>query len=329
MNPKKYVIFFITVTLVAINLIAMLNFYIDPYWTFNHSNFLNNKQIDFNEREQKTNFLYFINNQFESVMLGSSRTTFINQYNFNFNLFNYASNGMYPYEYEYFIKTFAKLTQKNPKKIILGVDFFGTNKQTNKHSKQNFLQKSSSKFYRYKLLYNYDILRYSIKNIKQNFKITHAYYTRNNIKYPKPTKDLEKKIKKTLKKIKNYQYDDSLIEYWKKLRREFSKSKFIIFTTPVTIDQLSIYKKEKLFKYYFKWLRELVFVYKKVYNFMIIDKYTKNHNNFFDSNHMKPALGNLIAEKINGKNIDFGIILTEKNIDNYIKKMKKQIKKLK
>ena len=56
---------------------------IDPLWSFAYDNKFNTIQKGFNERQQKTNNVYFNGlNEYDRILLGSSRTTFINQNDF-------------------------------------------------------------------------------------------------------------------------------------------------------------------------------------------------------------------------------------------------------
>jgi len=322
MTAKKYINYFILSVASILTLIAIINYTVDPYWTFSHSNILNSKQIDFNERQQKTNYLYYINKDYEGLIIGSSRTTYINQEKLQGKIFNYAANGMYPYEYKYYIKTFKKITKKPPKIIILGMDFFGTDKSINHQFKKlNTLEHSKEFLYKYKLLFNYDVIKYSIKNIKQHIKISKPFYNRQNIKNIAQINNIDIQIKKGLRGLDTYQYDNQLPTYFSNLKKEYPKSKFIIYTTPVYVDQFKLYMNNNLQNNYFRWIKSLIDIFGEVHNFMIIDKHTTNKNNFFDSNHATPKFCNTIANSLNQTNSDFGVILNKNNFDTFKKSM--------
>ncbi|MDZ7817342.1 MAG: hypothetical protein U5K55_01470 [Aliarcobacter sp.] len=196
-------------------------------------------------------------------------------------MFNYSANDMYPYEYKKFITYSDKLIDNNIKYIVLGVDFFGTNKLENKkHIKDEFLKPTEKLFYRISSLYSIKLFEYSIKNLRFHLKLKKPYYSRNNIKNEPPTyrPNSLMKIEKTLIKHK-YEYDEKLINYWKELKRN-SNVKFIIFTTPVTIEQMNYYESQDLMKFYFQWLSELVEVFEEVNHFMYPNDISNNYNNF-------------------------------------------------
>ena len=87
MTNKSKVKLWIGLVCATILAVVSLNYVIDPLWVFSHSNALNNKQPVFNERQQKTNKLYFglDNNetqQYDSLMIGSSRGAMFDQNDF-------------------------------------------------------------------------------------------------------------------------------------------------------------------------------------------------------------------------------------------------------
>lgn len=329
MNSKKFTRYFLLLVFIALNIVIIINYTMDPYWTFKHSNVLNNKQIDFDERQQKTNYLYFVNNNFDSLLLGSSRSTYIKEHHFDSKLFNYAANSMYPYEYEYFINTFEHLTGNPAKKIILGVDFFGSNKNKNtKPVQQTYLETTLSPMYKYNLLINYNIFKYSLQNIKQNLSIKKHFYDRKRVKSTKKINNIPLEIKRTISYIQGFEYDSHLKDYLQNLPKHFPNSQFIVFTTPVTMSQLKAYREVGLMPFYFQWLRDLVEAFGSIKDFMTINNDSMDDNNFFDANHFTPAFADLLAQELVNKKDKIGITLDKTNIDAYIKELEQKINAL-
>ncbi|WP_419769431.1 MAG: hypothetical protein ACNI3C_08765 [Candidatus Marinarcus sp.] len=328
LSYKSLISRFLIFTFIFINIIALLNFLIDPLRMFSHSNRFNNMQSDFDERQQKTNNLYFVKSDYNNLILGSSRSTYLNQNYFYDKTFNYSANGMSPYEYEIFIDNFAKITKKDIKKIIIGIDFFGTAIEKNKDFiHENYLKNSMSFMYRYKNLYNLKLAKYSIKNIRQNFKTNKAYYSRDNVKFTPPNYVLDdkKKIINSLVKFKQYEYDYRLKEYYFNLKNKYKNSEFIIFTMPITVNQLEEYEKNGLLESYFQWLNDLVEVFGEVNHFAYPNKITQDLSYFFDAGHALPKISIYMADFImnNDKQLDnFGIKLTKENFNSFKKNYK-------
>jgi len=332
---KKSVFYIFIIFFIVMNSVAFINYLVNPMWAFDSPKFSSLKQLDFDERQQKTNYLYFINNRYDNVILGSSRTTYLNQNRFDNLLgdtYNYACNAMSPYEFENFLEHFTKMTHHKPKNIILGLDFFGMNKKTNKlFSSKKYYKEIFSKFYRLKILYNLKVLQFSIKNIKELYKNKKAYYDSNQIKHIpfKRGVELENHIKATLKHFVPFKYDNDIVKYYEQLKYEYNKSNFIIFTPPITYQQLILNHNDNLDEYYFKWLRSLVKIFGKVYHFMYPSDFTKNINNFYNANHFHDISGDKISKDIvdgiNGE-VKFGIILNKDNIEDFISSYKKSFK---
>lgn len=323
---KKSLKFFIISFIILINTVALINYVVDPFWMFKTSNILNQKQLDFDERQQKTNYLVFNNNDYDSLILGSSRTTYMDQRLFEFyKNFNYAANSMYPHEYEYFIETFSTITKKMPQNIILGVDFFGSNKNENKNNKNLLYYKNTqSDFYRIKMLYSFKMLRFSFKNIRQVIKIKKLYYNRDLTKFNEKvnSSELPNKIKDTLKHLENYIYDETLLNIFTGLKNKYG-SEFIVYTTPVTFEQIKLYHELGLDQYYFKWLEDLISSFGGIYHFMLPSTLTKEPSNFFDATHATKDSMDIISKVLSSNKKSDGdsyLYLTKNNFDDFKKK---------
>ena len=346
MTNKKWITTFFIPIVLGMSFHGAINYTIDPLWTFSHSNKYNTKQNDFNERQQKTNHLYFNGlNKYEGILLGSSRSTFINQNDFiNMKIYNYASNSMLPFEYSDYLNYAKNIKGQELKYIIIGADFYGSAvPQTVEFEKPSFYINQTQEFmYRYKLLLSRDNFKQSKKNYTNYTKGTERYYDRFNIKYQKKIAEEDRKnrynltIKKHLKTFSDdvYLYDKNYIKILKKIKEEHPTTKFIIFTSPVTANLLiAILKDKHKLKEYKRWLKEIIEVFGEVHHFMTINSITTNLQNYPDDDHYYPHIAKLLANKLsNHKNSeipdDFGIILNKNNFDSYFKNFKKKLNKL-
>ncbi len=318
-------------------LVGTVNYVMDSYWTFDHENIFNQMQTGANERQQKTNYIYFHKFDYDSLLLGSSRTTLINQNDFNppLKVFNYAVSLMMPKEYEPYIDFAKKVKGGEFEYIILALDFFGTNKYENSNvNPERIIKNTTSFLYRWKLLFSIDALRNSIANLRRF--ITGKKYRRSYNRHNVATTDIldPKFAKKFIERRnyweKKYAYDENYTNILKNLKKKNPHSKFIVFTTPVSAHMFRLMINEGRIKDYERWLRELVEIFGKVTNFMTENSITNDYaHNYLDSNHFYPRIGTLIAHKVLGRkdpNIppDFGDVLTKENIDEYIKKLDKK-----
>ncbi len=347
MSYKLWSRFFILIVFLAVSLFGLFNYAIDPLWTFCHSNKFNNAQPGFNERQQKTNRAYFCGlKQYDTLILGSSRVTYINQHDFKpLKAFNYASVSMYPIEYKGWIDNAKKIKGKDFKTIIIGVDFWGSSngafakKQIKTTPKPSTYLKTASSFaYRYKMLFSMDTFKRSTESIKHSKALGTTDYTRDNIKQTiRISKARKQQAVNTQISLynnyfygKGYHYNTKLKKFFAKLKKDNPNTKFIIFTTPISEQLFKILVKNGNIKDYKRWLKTLVESFGEVYNFMDINTITKNPNNYADLHHIYPQVGKFIANKIVGtKNSnlpkDFGIIINKNNLNEYFKLLDKQI----
>ena len=108
MSYKKFIITVLSIVSTFIILAGSFIYYIDPLWLFSSSNKYNDVQVAINERQQKMNHIQFQPFEYDNLLLGSSRSTYINQYDFeNMNVYNFAVSNISVREYNAFIE-FAK-----------------------------------------------------------------------------------------------------------------------------------------------------------------------------------------------------------------------------
>ena len=343
MNSKKWIKILTVLCVLGVVGVGSVNYIIDPLWSFNHTNQFNKKQQGFDERQQKTNFVNFHKlDSFDGVLLGSSRTTYINQNDFiGMKIYNYASSSMRPFEYKGYIDFFKKKKGTDLKYIIIGSDFYGTGipKDIEFKKPEFYIENTQSILYRYKMLLSIDTLKKSSHNVLGTLLGFPKYYTRDNVKFqPKVSEKerLERYTKNIIRHTKNltgieYSWDSNYETILRQIKSDNPNSKFIVFTSPVTADLLiSIIKTGKRLNEYEKWLRLLIDVFGEVHHYMTINSITINSENYPDDDHYYPHIAKLLANKLSGtynKNIpkDFGIVLNKDNIDKFIKNFKIEV----
>jgi len=303
--------------------VGLFNYFMDPLWCFNGSHRWNNAQLDLNDRQQKTNALVFQKPEFDSILLGSSISTFINHNDFTgMKVYNYASPLMKPWEYAGYVANAKKVIGRDLKNIIIGMDFFGSNKIFREKFDDpiKYYETANSFFYRYKVLFNIKTFDFSQRNLKQARKVTRAVYNRE---YVRSFPDLgPRKIKLTEQEKMAYQYNEGLPDILAGLKEAGKGANLSVFVTPISKHWICYYYEQGLLPDYERWLRELVGTFGRVYNFMYLNPVTEDDTNFFDAGHFYPKVGTLIAEKLTGRekgNADFGVPVTPENIEDHLK----------
>ena len=332
---KKWILVSLFSILFTLTLIAGFDYYIDPLWTFNHTSKFSTYQRGRKERQQKSNALYFRNKRYDTLIFGSSRTTYINQHHFNEHTFNYALSDMQPNEYEYYLDFAIYKAHQPVKNVIIGLDFFGalTYAPTISKDPEKILNRITEPFYRYKLLLSIDVLSYSFQNIKYYFLKREHTYTQDYV-HRSPKKidiDIEsfnKKIDTKLYRRDRYsqKYDDNYLKILLRLVKRHPNIHFTVFTTPVSAKHFEAILQTGQYANYERWLQESVKAFGKVHHYMYLNAMTKPANlYFYDSNHMYNSAYDCIVYQLQNKpshcpKVD--MLITNDNIKESLQKLR-------
>lgn len=117
----------------------------------------------------------------------------------------------------------------------------------------------------------------------------------------------------------NLEYFRKMVELCKKYNVNYN-----VFTTVIHKDQLNSLNEINKTELYYTWKREIAKI-TPYWDFMYINSISNNDNYFIDTSHMKHNYGDFYLSKIfeNKSKIDnFGIYVTEDNVEDKIKEMK-------
>jgi len=331
----------LVVVFIPLLMVGAFNYYIDSLWNFSHANRYNRIQISFDERQQKTNRVSWGQNDYNTLILGSSRTTYMNQNDLiGYRAYNYALSIMLLEEYFDYVRYARMKNGHDFDYIVIGLDFFVTNKniklQNDFHPPSYYINKSNEFAYRYKTLLSLDLLDYSLKNFKASQRgIPQTFdYDRSNIKTLNRVNSAvqQEQISANLVRYKNdiyanYEYRD-VKPILHSLKADNPNTTFIVFTTPTARPLWDLMVAQGLMPYYEQWLKDSVEAFGQIYNFDYPNSITNNLDNYYDASHVYPEIETLIAHKIincpdNRIPADFGILLTRENIAECLEDIRK------
>ena len=328
---KKWIKINLSIVLLILFTIGLINLWMDPFWCFNHNHKYNSIQKGINERQQKANYIYFNTKEFDTLLLGSSRTTYMDKNAFkNMSVFNFSAPGMRPHEYDTYIDFVLNDTNKEINNIIIGMDFFGylSYGLFMFNEANSVVQTTKTPFYKYKMLVSFDALNNSIKNIRDNLKNRlDDRYNRDLVKRRNFSIHSKEMIMKDIEIYSKTEYSSqpnpNYFNIVSNIKTKYNK-KFIVYTTPVSTPLFSKLIEMGHYNNYENWLRTLVDVYGNVFHFMYINDITNDYlNTFADSNHAYTKTYTLIANKItNQVEKDFGILLTKENIEEKLQELR-------
>ena len=337
MSDKKFtlavLLLFATLTISVVG----FNFWVDPLWHYGHAHEYNDVQRVIDEREQKAAQLKYDEKGYSTLLVGSSRGTYIHPTAFEeWDVYNFSAANLSMREYHTFI-LYAQAKNPNIERVILGVDFFKSSVQEAEAPKSltNYETKVDQHFYRTKNLFSLDIFKYSIDNFKLSVRdeITEdRLYNRRGEAFAKRLTD-EEVVEETRQKIdrfeetfygENYTYFPQYKEIMEKVKTSMPEGDMIVFTTPISTELFKSLVTTGLHDDYEVWLRDLVDVYGGVWNFMYPNTITNNIYNYYDGHHFYSDVGDLIANRLeNGTDStvpeDFGVYVTAENIDEHLR----------
>lgn len=326
---------FVCTLLLCVGSVFLLSYVVDPLWCFIHVNRWNTKQISFNERQQKSDYLAVRKNNYDILMLGSSRTTFLAAADIGgHKAFNFAVNAMMPDEYREYAAFFRRHNQHVPSIIVTGLDFYATNGNFHGYgylAPSEYFHNAESALWRYSALVSNDALNYSLRNIRQSFRTSKPdYYDRRGVKNATTVPQTAKQhfIDKDVATFRRdfygvtYRYRDLKAVY-----REFlddnPKSRFIVFATPDSLPLWKMLLKEGRLEDYLRWIGDIVEVFGEVYDFMGETPFTSNPDNYMDGHHFYPQAGKVIASRImSSKPGPTGTLVTRNNYLAYAAAMR-------
>ncbi|MGE6368808.1 hypothetical protein ACQKDB_06735 [Planococcus kocurii] len=321
--------------------VAAFNFWIDPLWHYGHAHGLNDVQIVADEREQKTAQQLYDPTDADTLLLGSSRSTYVQPSGFEkWTVYNYAVANLSMREY-YTMLLYAFDQHPDYERVLIGVDFFKSSEEQAKDARAitGYETKVQEPFYRAKNLLSFDTFGFAIDNLKLSAAddiTADRLYNRQGDAFAKKLTAEETK-RDTAAKITRFEntfYGDHYVYYsrykeiMQKVHDTHPEAEKIVYTTPISTELFKSLVGTGLLDEYEVWLRDLVAVYGGVWNFMYPNDVTNDILNYYDGYHFYPEIGKLISERLEqGENADvpedFGVWVTEDNIEEHLAMVRK------
>ncbi len=336
MSDKKFSLTIFIVFALLTSGVVGFNFWIDPLWHYSHAHAYNDVQKVIDEREQKIAQLKFEEKDYDTLLIGSSRATYIHPTAFKkWDVFNASVANLSMREYYTYI-LYAQSQNKHIERVILGVDFFKSSVQEAANAKavDNYDEKVSQPFYRTKNLLSLQVFEHSINNFKlskRNVISEDRLYNRQWEAFAKrlSEKEIEDMTADKISKFEttfygdNYTYYPQYAEIMTKVKETMPDGDMMVFTTPISTELFKSLVKTNLYDEYEVWLRDLVKVYGGVWNFMYPNSITNDINNYYDGHHFYPEIGSLIVDRLENGELstapeDFGVYVTSDTIDEHL-----------
>lgn len=301
---KKFSIFFLFFFLTTFIFPLLINSYVDPYNLFD-SRVTNHITVS-NERTMKLYHLEKNRTEYDSVLIGSSRSSYIDVSTLSgYRMFNLSVSGISMDEYLPYLKFFQE-TQGSPRLIVLSLDFHSTNLNYRSNVDPNTTINDARSLLKQSLDYSkLKTLSTSFMLITKSPENIGDYYTRKIVKKrynqskPLDINSIEETISYYKKYcLKNYEYRKDFRSILTKIRNTFPSSKILVVVCPIHQSLCNVQKDLAGDSFNQKWLLDIKSICKDLIDFSDNREMTNNPNNFFDAAHFYPFLGRKIVDVI-------------------------------
>lgn len=334
--------FIMSMTLIFIPVFMLMgfNYYIDPYWNFSHSNNNNDYQNGFDERLQKTNLLASNPPDFESLLIGSSRVTYMNSDNFQHEqVFNYSLSSMHIDEYNAYITYAEKVKGSSIEKIYMELPLhsYYANTPLPQELPEVYFEKAEDRLLDFTSLFSKDTYEKSMDNYKASQKNVFSKqrsYTRGNqveTTYPSRIEEARESFKGRYDKngyTKTFEYKEDYKAELFEIKQQHTETKIIPFTDLAHIDRLKIYlKNPNYFDAYEKSILEIIDVYGELITFHLENELTTEDKYWLDFFHYYPNVGDAMINSLESGEGEGEIFeyINKDNVESYLANLKKLV----
>lgn len=339
-RSRRYLALALGLVLLGSGGIAAANALMDPLWLFPYEHPLNRVQREFDERAQKTNWLAARAGRFDAVLLGSSRSTYINQNDFApLSLFNYAVNAMWPRDYRAFLDHVTAVNGRPPELVVLGVDFYGSRAEPvgDTRPPEPYFAQAGQPAYVAGSLLSLPLLKRSLRVASDSLELVRLAhdldrYDRHNVRRMARGIEREEREAATRRNVATYRhhifgpgyrYNDELAALLRELRDAYPDTRFVVFTTPIRQPLLEAIVEAGRLPDHARWLADLTAVFGEVWDFMGPNSVTTEPAWYRDDQHFSEAIGRLIADRLMGRPVperfaDFGRRVTPESLEAHL-----------
>lgn len=343
MKEKKWLMANLIVSvfliLPAVLLVMVFNFAIDPLWQFTHKNEWNDFQIGFDEREQKTNKVLASDRTVDGLLVGTSRLTYWDQWNFEENeVFNYSLSSMALEEYLPYIKFAEEQLPGDIAKVYMEL-YYGSfaNNGVAHLPPETYLSDVPTRLDKFLNLYSVEVLKRAKENMEISATEEYAgprYYDRENVGYTQMGNYnhallMEKLWSTPLEEREPHKADFNYYENMISLIHEELEEKEIFpMSDVIPMGRLKyIWALKEDRENYEKWIRSTVEEFGAFYVFHKKNKYTVSGEYWLDLDHYYQVVADELVKAVENpeKYPDLVTKVTPENIEEFFKQLEQEI----
>lgn len=319
--------------------VMAFNYYIDPHWNFKLDHELNDFQVGFDERQQKLNYLFSRKPDYDSILIGTSRTTYMNSESFQTeDVFNLGLSGLHIKEYAPYLRYAEEATGVKPERVYVEMylDIYNGDLDLPLEPPEAYRDRAKNPLLKFTNLYSYDTYKKAKENYqysKEDYYPKERAYTRDNqVTTTFPGVDMEAARKRNQEKNRlrsnEYPYNESFKQELLKIREAAPDAEFVVFSDLERLDRLAGYFELPAYmEAYERSVREIVEVFGSYRSFYLKNKYTTEDQYWFDYVHFYPEVGDQLIKALETGEGEgtFFIEVDNSNIDRYFAQLRELV----
>jgi hypothetical protein len=325
--------------------VASINAFVDPLWTLPYTSGRESLRYCVrDERQNKINRVIHGGINADAVLIGSSRSAFVDAAFFGNNrVLNMSANGLTPIEYPEFVRIFRE-HHGTPAVIYVGFDFFSYAASQLDEGQVDGIRlretASASFFYALEKLLDPSVLLYSLDTLDCPVDPHAAVYLYDGARRVERSGDGEghrlfvsqqvDEIAKIFDPGK-FKPDPAFEAHLARLSAAAAGSRLVVYVPPVSSRLLKAEMARGHLDDYLAWMHGLVKQFGSVVHFNGVNHFTTDAGNYFDSHHVYADLTAPIAEalEVNHQADDgFGLLITEESFPVFAHNFREEMARL-
>lgn len=290
--------------------VMAFNYYIDPYWNFKQDHEYNDFQVGFDERQQKLNYLFARKPEYDSILIGTSRTTYMNSKSFQKEkVFNLGLSGLHIDEYAPYLRFAGEATGVRPDRVYVEMylDIYNGDAQLPLEPPEAYRDRAKDHLLKLTTLFSYD----TYEKAKANYEYSKAghyprerAYTRDNqVTTTFPGVDMEaareRNRQKNAARPEDYHFNESFKEALENIKATAPDSEFVVFSDLEQLDRLAGYfELPSYMEAYERSVREIIEVFGRYRSFYMENEFTTEEKYWFDYVHFYPEVGDRLIHAL-------------------------------
>jgi hypothetical protein len=304
-----------TVAFGALGLATLTNWLVDPLW-YRSGNQITGQNFAFNERISKTNqFLRKDLQQYDCLILGSSRVTALNVSEFqNNNCFNYSFKGGWAEDFIN-VANYVKDKGLSPAIIYIGVDEFNfVEKTENPNKPQDFsANQTRSPFHAY---VSSNVFLFSLMTLGGVSPDASNYYDRNFESREFP--DSPRYQPSFYPPEPPQECDLTRVELYEEIRNIFPDARIVGYVPPrASWEVVNETYNRKIMSCVLDGFHQVSTIYDDMYDFSVPSEMTMEPSNTYDGSHFTVEVNNQIADILENRADNIGLKVDKFTIDSY------------